>query len=232
MARINISIPQPCQENWETMTPSDRGRFCASCQKNVIDFTKASDREIVSAFQQNNNLCGRFLNSQLNRDLVKSEKKNPVWLATVTAFISLFSLNEVVSQEKTPTEQTINQKISGITPKLMIQIKGQVLDDEGSPLGNVLILVKNKKITFSSDESGNFNVLIEPRDILFFSKEGYTSENEEYFFDTERGHFNVRLYKVGIHSYMLGGAISGTMISSKKRTLFGRFFHWIGNLFR
>jgi hypothetical protein len=67
---MKITIPKPCHENWEMMTPEDKGRFCAVCSKTVRDFTNASDEEIINAFSNTSeNICGNFNESQLDRDL-------------------------------------------------------------------------------------------------------------------------------------------------------------------
>jgi len=68
--KISISIPKPCHENWQKMTTLEKGRFCDSCQKQVFDFTKSSDREILRKFNLEENICGRFLKTQLERDIV------------------------------------------------------------------------------------------------------------------------------------------------------------------
>ena len=59
--KIKLSIPTPCHENWHTMSPIEKGKFCAVYQKTVQDFTHASDYEIYIAYQNDQNLCGRFL---------------------------------------------------------------------------------------------------------------------------------------------------------------------------
>jgi hypothetical protein len=61
-----ITIPEPCHEDWNKMTPNDDGRFCGSCSKNVVDFTNMLPDEIQMYLQQHNNVCGRFKNSQLD----------------------------------------------------------------------------------------------------------------------------------------------------------------------
>jgi hypothetical protein len=61
-----ITIPKPCHEDWDKMTPTDNGRFCGSCSKNVVDFRNMLHDEIQVYFQQHSNVCGRFNNSQLD----------------------------------------------------------------------------------------------------------------------------------------------------------------------
>jgi hypothetical protein len=61
-----ITIPKPCHEDWNKMTPNDNGRFCGSCSKKVVDFTNMLPDEIQVYFQQYTNVCGRFKNSQLD----------------------------------------------------------------------------------------------------------------------------------------------------------------------
>lgn len=65
-SKYKINIPEPCNEDWNKMTPIENGRFCSSCTKNVIDFTTMLPDEIQLYFQQHNNICGRFKKSQLN----------------------------------------------------------------------------------------------------------------------------------------------------------------------
>jgi hypothetical protein len=63
-----ISIPKPCNENWNSMKPNNNGRFCDSCDKIVIDFTKMNNPEIQNYFTENSNnerICGYFKFNQI-----------------------------------------------------------------------------------------------------------------------------------------------------------------------
>lgn len=66
---IKFTIPEPCQKDWNTMTPNIQGAFCISCQKNVIDFTLFSDYEILHFLKNNLHIetCGRIEVKQLER---------------------------------------------------------------------------------------------------------------------------------------------------------------------
>ena len=65
---FNIAIPKPCHEDWEQMTPKDKGRFCQNCSKVVIDFSQKSPSEIQDYLEtyKHQKLCGRFYQSQLD----------------------------------------------------------------------------------------------------------------------------------------------------------------------
>ncbi len=65
---MKISINTPCHENWDGMTPNEKGAFCLSCQKNVVDFSKKTVTEIKSFFTalpETESVCGRFEEDQL-----------------------------------------------------------------------------------------------------------------------------------------------------------------------
>jgi hypothetical protein len=65
---MKLSINNPCHENWDGMTPNEKGAFCLSCQKNVVDFSKKTIEEIKDFFSQTpktGSVCGRFEEHQL-----------------------------------------------------------------------------------------------------------------------------------------------------------------------
>ncbi|MBA2481912.1 MAG: hypothetical protein H0V44_14700 [Planctomycetes bacterium] len=37
---MTVRIPSPCHEDWNVMTPNQRGRHCAVCDKTVVDVTR------------------------------------------------------------------------------------------------------------------------------------------------------------------------------------------------
>ncbi|MCD0480470.1 hypothetical protein LPB90_18680 [Chryseobacterium sp. LC2016-29] len=69
---MKLNIPNPCFENWNEMTSSDKGKFCQVCSKTVRDFTNSSDEELYEEIKSNSNICGSFRNNQLNRNIALS----------------------------------------------------------------------------------------------------------------------------------------------------------------
>ncbi len=72
-SKFKIRIPKPCHENWNTMTPKEKGRFCSSCSKTVVDFTKKTTEEVEKYVTQHKNqrICGHFYKKQLDTIVIE-----------------------------------------------------------------------------------------------------------------------------------------------------------------
>ncbi len=109
--KLQLQIPIPCHQNWENMTRADKGRFCASCQKQVIDFSNMSDREIALFFKKpilslskDGSVCGRFMEDQLNKEIEIPRKRIP-WVKyffqfTLPAFLISMKATAQKQREK------------------------------------------------------------------------------------------------------------------------------------
>jgi hypothetical protein len=75
---VQVSIPQPCHEDWSQMSPEGKGRFCGSCSKVVIDFTKMDNEEILLYLKETagTKVCGRFNSFQVNTGVPSTEKNS------------------------------------------------------------------------------------------------------------------------------------------------------------
>ncbi|TFF33616.1 hypothetical protein [Mucilaginibacter psychrotolerans] len=93
----SISIPTPCHEDWQQMTPVAQGRHCQSCCKTVIDFTEMTSQEIISYFASQKNVCGKIAKSQLaavNYQLELQNQGHFSWKRVIAAvwFSTLLSI--------------------------------------------------------------------------------------------------------------------------------------------
>lgn len=80
---IKISIPKPCREDWNKMTPNEQGSFCGKCCKTVVDFTNKSPDEIKNTLlaESGKKVCGRFTTNQLDEQPKSSFNLNiPLYL--------------------------------------------------------------------------------------------------------------------------------------------------------
>ncbi len=56
-----VYINTPCDENWNAMTDTEKGRYCNQCATVVYDFTNATPEEFFKAYRENKGkICGLF----------------------------------------------------------------------------------------------------------------------------------------------------------------------------
>lgn len=97
---IQLSVSEPCHENWDKMSPVNQGRFCSSCQKQVVDFSVMSDRDLLQFFQKpsTGSVCGRFMNDQLGRKLDAPKKKFPWFSYALQILLPALFVTKVSAQ--------------------------------------------------------------------------------------------------------------------------------------
>jgi hypothetical protein len=234
--KIQITIPEPCNEGWQNMTPVEKGRFCASCQKTVLDFTYLSDNEIINLVAKNDTLCGRINVSQLNRNLIETKTKSNYfgYLATsVLAFLGLGTEN-VVAQEKPVVVQNISKSSTTLDESEFI-VRGIVKDTLGNGIASTLIQVKNKKNVFTNI-NGEFEICVKKNQRIYIINEDYI-DAEDFSCKISDDSFLEIVLEIPVKRYIsscstgLIYTVSATTIT-KKNTFFGRTFHKIGNWFR
>ena len=143
------------------MTPEEKGRFCSVCSKTVIDFTKASDKEIIEHLKKDKNACGRFYKNQLSQDVVINKHNSNYWTIFTFSIVGLFGFGNhnvysQVKQDTVQTEKNTDIKDQNNQPEYR-KIKVNVYDELGEIAGaKVRIKGTNKKTI--TDIQGNFEI--------------------------------------------------------------------------
>lgn len=233
MSKIEINIPKPCSENWNKMSPNEKGHFCGSCQKTVFDFTKLSDKAIVDKIRFENSLCGRFSIEQLNRELVVPKKKSAIWTASIAGILSFLSAanDKIQAQTNTEITQTIKDE-NFLVGDLAVAVNSKFIISglvsnmrDGSPVFGVNVRnLSNSGIETSvqTNFDGKYKIIAAEDDILVFSCVGYR--------ETKRIVQNSARIDVAINidpDMILAGEVV-----VRKRTMLGRIFHSIGKTFK
>jgi CarboxypepD_reg-like domain len=197
---LMLSIPNPCSENWNNMTPQEKGRFCDTCQKCVVDFTTVTDAAVLDYFNKNNGkICGRFDKRQLDRVLIINDKRFQKRFNIAASLLFLSSLgfgntvkNDAVlplkvqqfdmkntiseARNKFPNDSFINDRIT---------IGGKIFTAENlkEPLIGASILIKGTSLGRVSDIDGEFAFTIPieslKNGILVVSFVGYETQELE-----------------------------------------------------
>ena len=175
---IHISIPTPCHESWDGMTTTERGAFCHSCQKEVIDFSAMTDREVAEYLAKHQTGCGKFRNDQLDTKLTIPEVNNGVfkWKAFflgILPFIGLKSALALPRYRTESTDQSANSKAEkkdtaiantiSLKSDSVVTISGRITDerDEGLAGANIILrdsAGKSTGICVSTDFDGYYSL--------------------------------------------------------------------------
>ena len=176
MRKIQLSIPEPCHEDWDNLSISRQGKYCQLCRKEVIDFTGMSDRQVLKIIGSSENVCGRVVEDQLGRDLLYPKKNNFIFKHAWKLLVPTFLLSKgAIAQggitKIEPTRFSITPRTT-TTPSCTIRMGGVasgigieknftfsgILTDSttGDPIKNASIIIQSKGVR--ADNEGRFRI--------------------------------------------------------------------------
>lgn len=178
---IQLHIPEPCHENWDKMTASEQGRFCMSCQKQVVDFSLMTDKEIIDHLSKaSGKTCGRLNDDQLNRVIQPQPGKKRysfkyLWSLLITSTIisnRAHAQGEVTVKKVTCTNNRTTMGDTVVLPPRILlgkvavsptksevsyEVTGIVTNENNKPVPFASITFKNG-IGVAADSTGRFHL--------------------------------------------------------------------------
>ncbi len=217
MQKLQLSIPEPCHENWHMMTPTQQGRFCNACAKEVIDFSMMTDTEVLNYFTGNTHekVCGRALPSQLDRTITwpKEPKKRLFWYWNYIVMLFMFfsKANTVKAQggvkRVTEISNTPACKVGDTVRSSSRVISGKVTDIDGNPVSFATIKIKGSPKGLSADANGGYLTRVKFDDILVFSGVGFKETEVHVGIQTSLNTFLEKAPQQSLGEVVVGYAI-------------------------
>ncbi|PCJ65653.1 MAG: hypothetical protein COA58_09615 [Bacteroidetes bacterium] len=159
-----IAIKEPCQENWDKMTPNEQGRHCQGCVKTVHDVSHLSNDQVWNKYHElEGNMCIRI---PAERAFIAPKPWYTRWKYAITASILTFwlSAQQVILQAQTTETDTTNDTIEKTIEQCIVS--GKVLDslNNGNPIPFAFIeitLPDFTKYRSYSNTLGEFSIKVE-----------------------------------------------------------------------
>ncbi|GAB3525160.1 carboxypeptidase-like regulatory domain-containing protein [Emticicia fontis] len=225
---FQLNIENPCQEQWESFTPTATGGFCASCQKNVIDFSQMTESQFVAFFRGRLNsqqsLCGRFREDQLKKNYVIEEwfptwriQNNQLQYDIPVAVIAQKKYKQAIRLPLIQHMKVVRNMAAALLILLSIEegigqnhlVSGQIVDADGKEaLPGVSITVKGTKRGTVSDGDGNYKIEASDDDILVFSSIGYKVIEKKVVVDKDLAKIALEEDTLLLGEVMIAGVVS------------------------
>lgn len=165
-----FSVPAPCPKSWAAMTPTADGRFCGSCQHEVVDFSRMSEAEVTAWLSRpsTGNVCGFFRAGQFAPALPVPQPRWRRWLVTALALLGLepvLTACQTTAPQHSPAVGATEQADALTTaPEGQVTVRGRVLDDStGTGVQGAEIFIGETKYGAVTDEQGNFSFTMQQR---------------------------------------------------------------------
>lgn len=222
----HLAINNPCHESWADMTSTDKGRHCASCKKEVVDFSVMSTTQVLNFLSNRGNLCGRFGETQLEKINQQLQDRPRIFKWTWAASIALLITSLTTNAKAKSEPKTINIEQTSVslrfttavvdTTKKYVHVTGKVVDLGKEPIIGAIIRCKNTPLSTVTNINGEFSLNVpEGTQALSVSFVGYYTR-EFSINDNQTNPYNIALV---LQPSMLGDVI---VITHPRQSFFKR----------
>jgi len=133
--QFQLQIEEPCHEQWDKMNPVEKGRFCSSCAKKVIDFSSTEKENIVRFLSESNGeVCGRVPVTMLDQPVKLSDGDKQKLGRFVLALLLTFGSFLFASAQSTPY---VKGKMLIVEPDTL-SLKDSLVNNQPLPMVDTL----------------------------------------------------------------------------------------------
>jgi hypothetical protein len=218
-----LYIPKPCHENWEQMSPEEKGRHCALCDKVVRDFSGMPKSEIISELSSaDGKVCGRIPKSEIDALPFEAmaisrfpvERLRFFLLAFVLVFgLEALGVSHAEAQKTKPVIESLRkpQRLRSAVQDTSkeIQLKGRILDvytQEPVPFVRVAVYEGDRLVKgVLSDTAGRFEFNLPKSDLHETTYDIKISHHGRERLDTGIGHDIKELLYLVDAAYSISG---------------------------
>lgn len=174
--KYKIQIPKPCNENWNEMTPTQKGMFCSNCKKEVINYEHYSNFQLAKTISTSDGICGRFTIEQLDFELETNKNNYFQRIGLAFGFTSLLLSTPIFSQTQKPKIEVNDKKETELTKvdtlNGTIEFSGIIYEKtrnaqqkfDSIPLPGVMIVQKGTKNGVQTNINGEYKIRIPVND--------------------------------------------------------------------
>ncbi|HEX7720507.1 MAG TPA: ankyrin repeat domain-containing protein, partial [Pyrinomonadaceae bacterium] len=168
-----ITIPAPCDADWDAMIGNDQVRFCEHCNLHVTDLSSMTRPEAMRLVARSRGrLCVRYI-QRANGDILTKEIPQQLYPISrrvsriaAGAFSATLSLSSAAAQTRSDANpgtlrQTQTIALLNATPNEGASISGVVKDPNGAVVSRATVTLTNKKAStsyaFVTQDDGAYN---------------------------------------------------------------------------
>jgi len=184
-----ITIAEPCTQNWDEMEKGAGFNFCTACSKNVIDFSGYSNAQIIQTLANASSaLCGRLSQSQLsqlnyhlaivpatNRNWMKYLGVLAIGASILTHSAEASTIRESVEMVKSENNHQLKRTAD---PVILRTVYGFMFLRSKVPMVGLKLRLKGTNLTAVTDKNGRYEFKID--DNLYWKHDELIAEGSEY----------------------------------------------------